>query len=151
MKKTVLKIKEIQPLFTKIVCTSDKYTKEDSVELNGLVTPGKENTIKNIQTVVAVGTNVMTIKPGDLVSLSFNRYAVRKTKQNSIREDIQGELYEQILSYSFPIVKMEDKDFLFIDSADVEFIITKYEPEEIEVNIATHLVNPSGGGSNLIV
>ena len=157
MKKRVLKIHKIQPLFTKIVCTADKYSKEDAVDPGtGLVTPGKEGTIKNIQKIISLGpaASQIGLKEGDLVSLNFDRFAVRKAKKNSLREDIKGdEQYDEVVGYSLPVVSIDEQDHLFVDSGVVEFVVSDFSYDEIDIaERAVGLITPTNaGGSKLIL
>lgn len=118
-------IKKIKPMYTRIVTTMDMYV-EDSASLpGGLIDVTKlKQGIKEYQKVIAVGTNVRNVKEGDLVCINPDRYAVRKFSNDSIKKDL---MENTITKYNFNVVKLEDKDYLLLDEADVEFVVEEYE------------------------
>ena len=117
-------IKKIKPMFTRIVTTMDMYV-EDQTTPDGIIDVTKlKKGIKEYQTVVAVGTSVRYVKEGDLVCINPDRYAVRKFSENSLKNDI---MENAVTRYNFNVVKLEDKDYLLLDEADVEFIVEDYE------------------------
>lgn len=148
MKTKKLTIKGITPLFTKIITTADKYTEADSVDKHGFIDPKKVQAIKDIQTVVEIGTSVRFVKPGDKISLNFARYGVRKYNKDSSKADMNDH-YNEVLEYQIPMISLNQKEHLFIDEGDVEFIIKDYKEEEIEVNVAGLSLTPQK--SNLIL
>ena len=113
MKTKKLLIKGVTPLFTRIITTSDRYTEADSVDEHGLIDPKRVGAIKDVQTIVEVGTSVRFVKPGDKVSLTFNRYAVKKYHKNSTVADMD-EHYNEVLSYQVPMIKVDNKEMLFL-------------------------------------
>lgn len=117
-------IKKIKPMYTRIVTTMDMYV-EDQTTPGGILDVTKlKKGIKEYQTVIAVGTAVRNVKEGDLVCINPDRYAVRKFQDNSIKNDI---MENTVTRYNFNVVKLEDKDYLLLDEADVEFIVEDYE------------------------
>lgn len=119
-----MKIKKIKPLYTRIVTTMNTYV-EDSTDANGIIDVTKlKQGITEYQTVIEVGTSVRFIKPGDIVCINPERYAVKKYQSNSVKEDL---LENTVTRYNFNVVKIDDKDCLLLDEADVEFIVTEYE------------------------
>ena len=60
----MMKIKKIKPLFNSLITTMDKY--EEDVTNNGIIdTKRQEGSLKEYQTVIAVGTTVRDIKVGN--------------------------------------------------------------------------------------
>jgi len=111
-------------MFTRIVTTMDMYV-EDTTTPGGLIDVNKlKRGIKEYQTVVAVGTSVRYVKEGDLVCINPDRYAVRKFSNDSVKNDL---LENTITRYNFNVVKIEDKDYLLLDEADVEFIVEDHD------------------------
>lgn len=135
MKTTKIIIKSVTPLFTKIITTAEKYSEADSISKNGLIDTKKVGVLKDIQTVVEVGTSVRFVKPGDVISLNFGRYAVKKFHRDSSKADMDDH-YNEVLSYQVPMISLDNKELLFIDEGDVEFIINHYDTVEVEVNVA---------------
>lgn len=122
----MLKIKNIRPVFTGVLTTTDKY--ENDVVVNGIIqnTAGK---VKEYQKVVAVGNMVRNVKEGDLVVIDPSRYSKKRYDDNSLREDIVD---NPIVSIDIPIVTMDDKDYFLIQENDISYVITDYEevPDE---------------------
>lgn len=121
-----LNITKIKPMFTKIITTMNKY--DDDVKIGSLIDSNKvKGTIKEYQTIVAVGTAVTNIKVGDQVMINPARYAKVNHKHP------KGGLAETMVdmptvTYSFDVVKVNGEDCLVLDSADVLYV---FEGEEI--------------------
>ena len=133
MKKTILNIKMIRPMYTRIVTTADKYSEAECMTNSGLIDTTKVGKMKEIQTVVAVGTSVRTVEVGQKVELNFFAYGKKKFAAGSIKEDME-EHHNQILKYEIPMIELDHKDFLLVDERDITFIITEVEETEVEVN-----------------
>jgi hypothetical protein len=72
----MINIKKIELTANYVLTTKDIYTEEDGsgiIKLSG--------TLKEYQTVVAVGPMVRTIKVGDFVCINPKRYAVTRYKE----------------------------------------------------------------------
>lgn len=133
MKKNKLILKKIRPLFTRIITTADKYTKEDALTDSGLVQANIEGCIKDIQTVVAVGDGVREFKVGDKVSLNFERYAQHKYSKDTMKSSMD-EHYNPVVTYAFTYITIEGQACLLLDSRDVEFVIEEFDNEEIIID-----------------
>ena len=121
----MIKVKKIRPMFTALITTMDCY-ESDTTTAGGIIDPTKKKgTIKEYQTVVAVGSQVRDIKVGDIVCIDATRFAVRKHKDNSIKTDIEGS--NPVLEYRFDIVEMDGKPHLLLQDRDIQFIIEDYE------------------------
>lgn len=111
----MLHVTKVQPMFTAIVTTADRFT-EDYTE-NGMIMANRGD-YKPWQTVVAIGTSVRDIKEGDKVMLNLDNYIVRKYDKNSIQNDLDN---NKKVRYQFNFIKMDDADgnqkeyFLFND------------------------------------
>jgi hypothetical protein len=124
-----MKIKAIQPMFSAVVTTADTY--ENDVMVNGIIDTSKtQGAVKEIQTVVAVGTHVKDIFKGDKVFINPARYAVRKFSENSIKNDIEG-MQNQIVGYNIPTLELDGVKHFYIQDRDIDFIVTEYD-EEVE-------------------
>lgn len=121
-----MKIKKIKPLLNHVVTTADVYS---STQLNnGLIEDNKsEGNIKEWQTVVAVGPNVMTVKVGDVVCINPKAYArpVHTQRQDSLNG--LGSTDEVEMVVQFPIIDINDVPHLFIYDRDIDFIIEDME------------------------
>lgn len=112
-------------MFNAIVTTMDKY-ENDNINENGIIEAGKtQGTIKEYQTVVAVGTFVRDIKEGDLVLINPTRYAVKKHQEGSLRDGVITD--NPVIAYNFNIVEIDGKQHLLLQDSDISYIITDYE------------------------
>lgn len=118
-------IKKIQPMYTKILTTMCKY-EEDELTAGGLIDSSKtQGTIKEYQTVIAVGNSVRNVKVGDLVCVNPERYAVKKHEAGSLKDGVITD--NPVIKYNFNIMELEGVPHLLLDENDVSFIITDYE------------------------
>lgn len=121
----MLVIKKIQPMYTKILTTMCKY-EEDEMTAGGLIDSTKtQGTLKEYQTVVAVGNSVRNVKVGDLVCVNPDRYAVKKHEAGSLKDGVITD--NPVIKYNFNIMELEGVPHLLLDENDVSFIITDYE------------------------
>lgn len=121
----MLVIKKIQPMYTKILTTMCKY-EEDELTNGGLIDSTKtQGTLKEYQTVVAVGNSVRNVKVGDLVCVNPERYAVKKHEAGSLKDGVITD--NPVIKYNFNIMELEGVPHLLLDENDVSFIITDYE------------------------
>lgn len=123
----MLKIKKIKPLFNKILttmCTYNDVTTED-----GIIDGSKEEGgIREYQTVIAVGSTVKCVKPGDLVVINPARYQIMKHKEGSLKDGVITD--NPVMGYNFPILVIDDKPCLYLYDSDVDFVIKEYEVSE---------------------
>lgn len=134
----MLKVKKIKPLFTSLITTMDKY-EQDKITEGGLIDTSKQQgTLKEYQTVLAVGDSVRNIKVGDLVCVNPARFAVRKHEKGSMRDGIITD--NPVVGYNFDIVEMDGKNCLLLQDRDIEFIIEDYE--EVPDPIPSPLIQP---------
>lgn len=121
----MLVIKKIQPMYTKILTTMCKY-EEDELTNGGLIDASKtQGTLKEYQTVIAVGNSVRNVKVGDLVCINPERYAVKKHEAGSLKDGVITD--NPVIKYNFNIMELEGVPHLLLDENDVSFIITDYE------------------------
>lgn len=121
----MLVIKKIQPMYTKILTTMCKY-EEDELTAGGLIDSTKtQGTLKEYQTVVAVGNSVRNVKVGDLVCINPDRYAVKKHEAGSLKDGVITD--NPVIKYNFNIMDLEGVPHLLLDENDVSFIVTDYE------------------------
>ncbi len=121
------KLLKVKPLFNKIITTMDTY-EEDQVSKGVIDTRKTKGSLKEYQTVVAVGTTVHNIKEGDIVSINPTRYAVMKHNEKSIKNGIIGD--NMVMGYKFNTITINDKEHLMLDDQDIDFIIEEYEDVE---------------------
>lgn len=137
----MIHIKKIKPMFTSIVTTGDKF-EEDMVESGVIV--ARKGDLKLWQKVIAVGDSVRCIKPGEMVMINAENYAIKKYDKNSLQNDLDN---NPSLGYHFNWVTVDDEngdpqECLLLNDRDVLYA---FEGEEVNNPI---IVN---GKSNLII
>lgn len=122
---TIFKIKKIHPVFNQIVTTRDLYHEQTT---KGGVILGRAQTIKEYQTVIAVGPLVKGIKPGDTVFIDPRRYmqlnhteGKRDLEKNVIQDNMRAkfniptfELYDLPDGGCRPVLLIGDNDVSFV-------------------------------------
>ena len=131
------KLIKVTPLFNRIVTTMDTYEKD---QYNGslLDTSKQRGSLKEYQTVLAVGTTVRDIKVGDLVCIDPTRYMVTKHRDKSLQGNIMGD--DMAIGYKFNTIKLGDKECLMLFDQDVRFSIE--ESEDVEDQAAPIIIQP---------
>lgn len=117
----MLKIKRAKPMFTGIITTANTY--EEDQTSKGVIVKN-EGTLKEYQTVVAIGPNVRNVKVGDVVIINPARYAVHKFEENTIKKDF---LTNNIIRYDFQFVELDGVPHLKIEENDVDLILEEFE------------------------
>ena len=125
----ITRIKSIKPMFNGIVTTCNKYAKDQLLAGTNLVDTTKADTIKEYQTVVAVGPMVRGIEVGDTVFINPKRYAVKKHKEGTLKDGIITD--NPTVGYNFTIVQINDVPHLYIQDGDIDYVA---EVEEFEEN-----------------
>lgn len=124
-------MKKIRPVYTMVLLTCDRY--EDS----GLYLPGsklldsnktskKGGNVKEIQKVVAVGSSVREVKPGDIVSVSLGNFAVRKYVEGGMHDNIQ-DMKNDTVEFRIPVVECCGETLMYIDERDISYVVEDYE------------------------
>ena len=126
----MLNIKAIQPMFNYLVTTKNEYTEED-VKKGGIITK-VVGSLKEYQTVVAVGPMVRNIKVGDLVSINPKRYAMKKYEEGSLKDGVIKE--NPVIKYNFNVIELDHVSHLLLTDQDIDFVITDYEDEVVEAH-----------------
>ena len=115
----MLNIKNIRPVYTRIITTADRYT--ESQKTGVLLDANKlKGRYKEYQTVVRVGSSVREVKEGEVVLIDPSRYMKRKFSDNSLRDDF---VENPIVEINIPTVTMNGKDYFMIDERDIAYII----------------------------
>lgn len=113
----------------------DKYEQDVHTE-GGLIDNSKQkDTLKEYQTVLAVGSSVRDIKEGDLVCINPIRFAQRKHSAGSLKNGVVTD--NPIVGYNFDIVEMDDKQCLLLQDRDISFVISDYEEVEEQPSKST--------------
>ena len=120
----MLKIKSIKPMFDSLVTTMNKY--EDDGFKNGVIVK-QAGSLKEYQTVLAVGPAVRNIEVGDTVMINPSRYAKMKHNEGSLKNGIVAD--NPIIGYEFRTVTINDEECLYLQSQDIMY---SFEGEEVE-------------------
>lgn len=121
----MLKVKKIQPMFTSLITTMDKY-EQDMMLGAGLINVAKrEGSLKEYQRVLAVGSSVRDIKVGDLVWVNPTRFGVKKHQEGSLKDGVVTD--NPIVTYNFDVIEVDGKQCLLLQDRDIDFIIEDWE------------------------
>ena len=121
-------IKKIKPLFNMLVTTCNKYDSNIKLAGTDLLDSTKANTIKEYQTVIAVGPNVRGIEVGDVVFINPARYIVRKHQEGSLKDGVITD--NPVIGYKFETVEVDGKICLLLFDNDIKFTATIEEFDE---------------------
>ena len=132
----MLKVKDIRPVYTRLITTANKY---EETQMNGnLIDVNKmEGRYKEYQTVVRVGSAVREVKEGDVVLIDPSRYMKRKFSDNSLREDF---VENPIVEINIPTVTMGDEDYFMIEERDIAYVIA--DSEEVPDPLPNPIIVP---------
>ena len=132
----MLKVKDIRPVYTRLITTANKY---EETQMNGnLIDVNKmEGRYKEYQTVVRVGSAVREVKEGDVVLIDPSRYMKRKFSDNSLREDF---VENPIVEINIPTVTMNDEDYFMIEERDIAYVIA--DSEEVPDPLLNPIIVP---------
>ena len=132
----MLKVKDIKPVYTRLITTANRY---EETQLNGgLIDVNKlEGRYKEYQTVVRVGSSVREVKEGDVVLIDPSRYMKRKFSDNSLREDF---VENPIVEINIPTVTMNDEDYFMIEERDIAYVIA--DSEEVPDPLPNPIIVP---------
>lgn len=118
----------IKPLFNAIVTTMDVYEEDGKLPSGVIDTRRTKGTVKEYQTVVAIGDSVKSIKVGDKVAINPARYAVMKHKEGSMKNGVTDT--NMVMGFSFNTIELSGVPHLLLFDNDISFIVT--EEEEVE-------------------
>lgn len=131
-------LKKIKPMFTSVITTMDMY-KADIVDANGLIDVTKSaGSLKEYQTVIAIGSSVREMKIGDLVCINPANYGVKKHQEGGMRDGIITD--NPVIKYNFKTIDIDGKEFLYLQDRDIEYIIEEYE--EVEDPLPPKIIQP---------
>lgn len=140
----MLKITKIKPMFTDLIITADRFSKD--ITEGGIVVANKGD-LKPYQTVVAIGNAVRDIEVGNMVMVNFEAYAERKVPVGSVKEKM--DVPNPVVNYHIPWVSMSDEHgndamYIRISVNDVEYVFEGEEidmPDIIQIDTPEILVN----------
>jgi hypothetical protein len=123
----MFKIKKIKPLFNQLVTTMDMY--DSNLKVGGLIDTTRANTIKEYQTILAVGPMVKAkgdLKVGDVVFINPKRFTTMEHKHGLADEDnVQKDnMHINFNIPHYPVYDREDgscREVLLISDNDIFF------------------------------
>ena len=118
----MMNIKKVKPMFNAIITTMNRYEDDDDSDTLIKNTSGS---LKEYQTVVAVGGSVRDIKVGDVVQIDPSRYAQKQHKEDSLKNGIVSD--NPVMSYNFKTVLIDGEQCLLLYDSDISYIIEEYE------------------------
>ena len=128
----MLQINKIKPVFNKIVTTCNTYSGDENV--GGIVIKTK-GSIKEYQTVEAVGSTVRDVKVGDIIKINPTRY-VKQHHNNKGKSSLANVIEDQVsFTVEFPVVEYGGKKYLLLYDQDVDYIIEGEETEKSEPSL----------------
>lgn len=117
-------------MFNRVITTMDTY--EEDQMIGGVIDSRKtKDSLKEYQTVVAVGNTVRDINVGDVVAINPTRYAVMKHEDKSLKNGVIGD--NLVKGYKFNTITLDDKEHLMLYDQDIDFIVL----ESIDVKDST--------------
>lgn len=133
-------IKKIKPLFNMLITTCNKYDKEQKIIGTELIDTTKADTVKEYQTVIAVGPNVRGIEVGDIVYINPKRYAVKKHQEGSLKDGVITD--NPVVGYNFELVEVDGEQCLMLFDNDIKFVAEIEEFDEKPQVITDQDVKP---------
>ena len=121
----MMNIKKVKPMFNAIITTMNRYEDDDSSDTLIKNTSGS---LKEYQTVVAVGGSVRDIKVGDVVQIDPSRYAQKQHREDSLKNGIVSD--NPVMSYNFKTILIDGEQCLLLYDSDISYIIEEYEEVE---------------------
>lgn len=125
-------LKKISPMFMGIITTADVH-EDDSISKSGIIDgKTKKGSLKEYQTILAIGQSVTHLKVGDLVCVNPANYAVKKFSKDTTREMVES--YNPVVQYNFNFLELNGNLVLKLTDRDIDFIVDEFEeiPDVIE-------------------
>lgn len=121
----MIKVKKITPMFNRIVTTANRVEMDQKV--NGIIIPEKlRGGYDEYQTVIAVGSMVHNLKPGDLVCIDPSAYGRPVHKEHI--DSVKGLSDDTVqMAYYIPTIDVDGKECMFIADRDIAYKVDDYE------------------------
>lgn len=144
----MLKLRKIKPIFSQVLVTEDLYGWDDKNAAGIIV--HKKGDLKTHQKVLAIGDDVKTVKPGDLVEVNLYKYAVFKEDPNSVKAMADNPMVGLRLNEVELTDENDESVYAFIiDQRDIKYIIT--DSEEVAYNDRDELQKVENPKATIIV
>lgn len=121
----MIKVKKITPMFNRIVTTANRVEMDQKVK--GIIIPEKlKGGYDEYQTVIAVGSMVHNLKPGDLVCIDPSAYGRPVHKEHI--DSVKGLSDDTVqMAYYVPTIEVDGKECMFIADRDIAYKVDDYE------------------------
>ena len=144
----MLKLRKIRPIGSQVLVSKNLYGWDDFDE-SGLIIH-KRGDLKSYQEVIAVGSDVKFVKPGDVVEINLYKYVVFKEDPNSIKANADN----PIVGLRLNEVEMidnnnEDTTCFLIDQRDINYILEDFD--EVAYNAKDELIKIESPKQQLIL
>ena len=144
----MLKLRKIRPIGSQVLVSKNLYGWDDFDE-SGLIIH-KRGDLKSYQEVIAVGSDVKFVKPGDVVEINLYKYVVFKEDPNSIKANADN----PIVGLRLNEVEMidnnnEDTTCFLIDQRDINYILEDFD--EVAYNTKDELIKIESPKQQLIL
>lgn len=144
----MLKLRKIKPIFSQVLVTEELYGWDDKNAAGIIV--HKKGDLKTHQKVLAIGDDVKTVKPGDLVEVNLYKYAVFKEDPNSVKAMADNPMVGLRLNEVELTDENDESVYAFIiDQRDIKYIIT--DSEEVAYNDRDELQKVENPKATIIV
>lgn len=121
----MIKLKKVRPAFNGLITTAHKH-EETVTNSAGLIDTSKAGTLKEYQTVLAVGPDVRSgVEVGQLICVNPANYIIRKYDSNSVKEGV--EKHNQVVGYRFSFIEINDQLCLKLRDNDIDYIVEEFE------------------------
>ena len=106
--------------------TCDLYVED--MTRNGLIVPKEaRGTLKEYQTVIAVGDTVRNVQVGDLVHINPIRYSRMRHDEGSLKNGVVTD--NPVVDYDLPVLELDGKRCLLLYDQDIDYVVTGYEAD----------------------
>ena len=144
----MLKLRKIKPIFSQVLVTEELYGWDDKNAAGIIV--HKKGDLKTHQKVLAIGDDVKTVKPGDLVEVNLYKYAVFKEDPNSVKAMADNPMVGLRLNEVELTDENDESVYAFIiDQRDIKYVIT--DSEEVAYNDKDELQKVENPKATIIV
>lgn len=123
-----------------LITTCNKYDSEQKIVGTELIDTTKADTVKEYQTVIAVGPSVRGIEVGDIVYINPKRYAVKKHQEGSIKDGVITD--NPVIGYNFELLEIDGENCLVLYDNDIKFVAEIEEFDEKPLVITEDTTRP---------
>lgn len=130
------RIRKISPMFNRILTTANRVEVDQKV--NGIIIPERlKGGYDEFQTVIAVGSMVHNLKPGDMVCIDPSAYGRPVHKEHI--DSVKGLSEDTVqMKYFIPTIEVDGKECMFIADRDIAYKVDEFE----EIDDESPIIKP---------